>query len=195
MGKGTGLGLSTVFGIVRQSGGSISVCSEPGTGSTFKVHLPASLIAADTREDSLPEGEMEKGTETILVVEDEAPVRKLVERVLSRAGYEVFETDSIRGVDAALGKAKRPLDLLLTDVVLPRGGNGREVAEMIRERHPGLKVLYMSGYTRDSIVHNGRLDEGIDFLEKPFTPETLLRKVRLVLDAPPQAKGNRLKAR
>ncbi len=122
------------------------------------------------------------------MVEDEAPVRKLVARVLSRAGYEVFQAGSIRGVDTALGKAVRPPDLLLTDMVLPRGGNGREVAEMLRERHPGLKVLYMSGYTRDSIVHDGRLDEGIEFLEKPFTPETLLQKVRLVLDARPTAK-------
>ena len=125
---------------------------------------------------------MVRGSETILVVEDEASVRKLVERVLSRAGYEVFETDSIRGVDAALGKAKRPPGLAAHGCGATERGNGREVAEMIRERHPGLKVLYMSGYTRDSIVHNGRLDEGIDFLEKPFTPETLLRKVRLVLD-------------
>ncbi len=187
VGKGTGLGLSTVFGTVKQTGGSISVQSEPGVGSTFRVYLPATQTLAVPKDDSPLEGEMERGTEAILVVEDEAPVRRLVAQVLSRAGYQVFQAGSIRDVDAALSQAKSPPALLLTDVVLPGGVNGSEVAEVLCQRYQSLKVLYMSGYTRDFVVHNGRLDEGIDFLEKPFTPETLLQKVRLVLDVRPSA--------
>ena len=182
VGKGTGLGLSTVFGTVKQTGGSISVYSEPGVGSTFKVYLPACEKALVPKAESPLEGELETGTEVILVVEDEAPVRRLVTQVLSRAGYEVYQAGSIRDVDAALDQTKRPPALLLTDVVLPGGVNGGEVAEVLCRRYQDLKVLYMSGYTRDFVVRNGRLDEGIDFLEKPFTPETLLQAVRLVLD-------------
>ncbi len=184
VGKGTGLGLSTVFGTVKQTGGSISVHSEPGVGSTFEVYLPATQTLDAPKEDSPLEGETERGTEAILVVEDEAPVRRLVAQVLSRAGYQVFQAGSIRDVDAALSQTGHPPALLLTDVVLPGGVNGGEVAEVLCQRYKGLKVLYMSGYTRD-FVHNGRLNEGIDFLEKPFTPETLLQKVRLVLDTRP----------
>ncbi len=184
VGKGTGLGLSTVFGIVKQSGGSIFAYSEPGHGTTLKVYLPVVAASADHAKASPPEGKVGRGSETILVVEDESSVRELVVRILSRAGYRVLQAGSIRDVDAALDKAKGTPDLLLTDVVLPAGASGREVAEMLLERDQGLRVLYMSGYTQEAVVHHGRLDEGIDFLEKPFAPETLLRKVRAVLDAP-----------
>ena len=187
VGKGTGLGLSTVFGTMRQTGGGVSVCSEPGIGSTFTVFLPASRTTVASEESPAREEEAKRGTETILIVEDEEPVRKLVARVLSRAGYRVLEAGSIHEVEAALAGATCLPELLLTDVVLPGGANGTKVAEMLSRRQPGLKVLYMSGYTRDSVVHDGRLDRGTDFLEKPFTPETLLRKVRRVLDARPTA--------
>jgi CheY-like chemotaxis protein len=183
VGKGTGLGLSTAFGIVRQSGGSVSVYSEPGKGSTFKVYLPASQTAVAPEADSPEEGEMKSGSETILVVEDEASVRELVVRILSRSGYDVLEAGSASEVDAALKKGGSVLHLLLTDVVLPGGRSGREVAEALAAGYPNLPVIFMSGYTRDSVVHNGRLDHGIEFLEKPFAPEALLGKVRAVLDA------------
>ena len=150
VGKGTGLGLSTVFGTVKQTGGSISVQSEPGVGSRFRVYLPATQTLAVPKDDSPLEGGMERGTEVILVVEDEAPVRRLVAQVLSRAGYQVFQAGSIRDVDAALSQAKSPPALLLTDVVLPAGVNGSEVAEVLCQRYQGLKVLYMSGYRRHS---------------------------------------------
>ncbi|HEY5528610.1 MAG TPA: ATP-binding protein, partial [Thermoleophilia bacterium] len=182
VGKGTGLGLSTVFGIVKQSGGSISVYSEPGTGSTFKAYLPVSVTVAAPEADSPLEGAMVRGSETILVVEDEASVRQLVVRILSRSGFAVLEAASAHELDAVL-KGDGPVpDLLLTDVVLPGGTSGREVAEVLLARYPDLSVIFMSGYTRDSVVHNGRLDEGIEFLGKPFTPEMLSHKVRLVLD-------------
>ncbi|MCL5733993.1 MAG: PAS domain S-box protein [Actinobacteria bacterium] len=182
VGKGTGLGLSMVFGIVRQSGGSISVYSEPGRGSTFKVYLPAVESPASVESASEREQEAARGSETILTVEDESSVRDLVGRILVGAGYHVVQAGSAGGVDVALVEAKGPPDLLLTDIVLPGGVNGSEIAEMLVERYPDLKVLYMSGYTRNSVVHDGRLDEGIEFLEKPFTPEALLGKVRAVLD-------------
>jgi CheY-like chemotaxis protein len=119
-----------------------------------------------------------------LLVEDEVSVRELAFRVLSRAGYRVVQAGSMRAVDAALEQAEGTLDLLLTDVVLPGGANGRDVAETLLQRHQGLRVVFMSGYDRDSVVHNGRLDEGVELLEKPFSAEKLLRKVRAVLDAP-----------
>jgi CheY-like chemotaxis protein len=184
VGKGTGLGLSTVFGIVKQSGGGVLAYSEPGQGTTFKVYVPASSKGGPQAQASPQEGETQRGTETILVVEDETAVRELIVRILAQAGYRVAHADSVRGVDTALEDAGGTPDLLLTDLVLPGGANGREVAEMLLERQPGLRVLYMSGYTRDSVVHDGRLDEGIEFLEKPFAPGTLLRKVRAVLDTP-----------
>jgi len=184
VGKGTGLGLSTVFGIVKQSGGSVSVYSEPGRGSTFKVYLPVSETAVALEADSPLRWQTKSGSETILVVEDEASVRELVVRILSRSGYEVLEAGSALEVGAVLKKAGSVPHLLLTDVVLPGGGSGREVAEALVARYPNLPVIFMSGYTRDSVVHNGRLDHGIEFLEKPFAPEVLLEKVRAVLDAP-----------
>jgi two-component system, cell cycle sensor histidine kinase and response regulator CckA len=183
VGKGTGLGLSTVFGIVKQSGGSVSVHSEPGKGSTFNVYLPVCQTALVSEVSSLPEAETTRGGETILVVEDEASVRRLVVHVLSGSGYEVLEAGSAHEVEEVLHALGREPDLLLTDVVLPGRISGRDVAEMLTGRLPGLTVLFMSGYTKDSVVHDGHLDQGVEFLEKPFTPEALLRKVRAVLDA------------
>jgi CheY-like chemotaxis protein len=184
VGKGTGLGLSTAFGIVKQSGGSISVYSEPGKGSTFKVYLPvAEASVASVTESARRQDESRRGSERILVVEDEAPVRGLVVRILSRAGYQVRAAGSAQEAQRVLDSVDYQPDLLLTDVVLPGGANGRNVAETLLKRFPQLRVLFMSGYTGNAVVSDGHLDEGVAFLEKPFTPEKLLRKVQEVLDA------------
>ena len=180
-GKGTGLGLSTTYGIVKQSGGSIWVYSEPGIGTTFKIYLPRS-------EDPLDVGAPvaapapRAGSETVLLVEDEPEVRRLVEKLLRMQGYSVLAcagpADAIAAAKGAAGK----LDLLLTDVILP-GMNGRELARVLSDAQPGLKVLYMSGYTDAAITQQGILDPGTAFLSKPFAPEALARKVRETLDA------------
>jgi len=184
--KGTGLGLSTVYGIVKQSGGSIYVYSELGQGTTFKIYFPR----VDRPIDWTPErraterNRVERGNETILVVEDEPAVRALTARILEGAGYTVLHegdpADAVKLFDGYAGV----VHLLLTDVVLP-GMSGRVLSETIAAKqgvHPG--VLFMSGYTQDAIVHDGRLDAGVQFLEKPFTRDALLRKVREVLDRP-----------
>jgi two-component system, cell cycle sensor histidine kinase and response regulator CckA len=188
-GKGTGLGLSTVFGIVKQSGGAVYVYSEPGLGSTFKVYMPVAKQA--TRPGTGTQVPSERGRVTqvagraggrIMVVEDEPQVRNLIVRVLSAAGYEVKAAGSAERVEALLGTAGYEPDMLVTDVVLPGGIDGRQVADRLSSRFPGLPVLFMSGYTKDAVVHDGRLDEGIEFLEKPFTPDALLQRVRDVLE-------------
>ena len=184
VGAGTGLGLSTVFGIVNQSGGNISVSSEPGKGSTFTVHLPANSAPHTKKKDVARTTAVASGSETVLVVEDEDSVRGLVMRVLSSAGYAVLAADSARQVEPILDQGVVP-DLLLTDVLLPGGASGRDVADELRTRHPGLPVIFMSGYARDVVAPSGRLDEGMEFLQKPFTHEELLAKVRASLDAAP----------
>jgi PAS domain S-box-containing protein len=181
---GTGLGLSTVYGIVRQSGGHVWVYSEAGTGTTFKVYLP--VATGDVPVDEVDTGRsgVLGGTETILVVEDEALVRDVTHAMLQRRGYTVLVAHD---GDHALRVAADhigPIDLLLTDVVMPRA-NGRRVAERLQLLRPEVRVLYMSGYTEDAIVHHGVLEPGIVLLEKPFTELDLARTVRAVLDASP----------
>src|SRR5881296_1466669 len=183
VGKGTGLGLATVYGIVKQSEGYITAYSEPGHGTTFKIYLPRAAApgAAPPAPPAPPGKATARGSETILVVEDEEAVRSLSRRALEASGYTVLAAAD--GPDAVrlLERYGGPIHLVLTDVIMP-GMNGRELAERLVQRRPGLRVLYMSGYPGDAIVHRGALEPGTAFLQKPFMPEDLARKVREVLD-------------
>jgi PAS domain S-box-containing protein len=181
LGKGTGLGLATVYGIVQQNGGAINVYSEPGKGSTFKIYLPRHVgqaVAVPKPE----EAQISKGRgETLLVVEDEEPILALTRKLLENMEYRVLTAGS---PEEALALARRhdgPIHLLISDVVLPQM-NGRELADRLRSMHDGLKCLFMSGYTADLIAYRGVLDQGVHFLQKPFSAKYLARKVRQVLD-------------
>jgi two-component system, cell cycle sensor histidine kinase and response regulator CckA len=181
-GQGTGLGLSTVYGIVRQSGGVIDVFSEPGKGTTFRVLLPR--VESPGAANPAPETQTYPifGKESILVVEDDDALRHLIARVLNRCGFDVVITADAEEALSHVSDQTRKLDLLLTDIVLPGGMRGDVLARRALELRPGLRVLHMSGYAQDAIVHEGRLDAGIDFVAKPFTPETLTTAIREVLD-------------
>ena len=180
-GKGTGLGLAMTYGAVKQSGGSIEVYSEVGIGTTIKIYLPRIEEEAvkPEKEDRLTD--LPGGTETILLVEDEESVRDLCVRILERLGYRVLQArNGTEAIAEARGYGDR-IDLLLTDVVMP-GMNGAELATQLVLQHPEMKVLFTSGYTDDAIVRHGVLDEGVSFIGKPYTPSSLARKVREVLD-------------
>ncbi|HXV87148.1 MAG TPA: ATP-binding protein, partial [Gemmatimonadales bacterium] len=181
-GKGTGLGLATVYGIVKQSDGFIWVYSEPGQGATFKIYLPL-VEAAPEAEARAAAAAVKGGNETILLVEDEAGVRALARRVLHGLGYAVLEAGDSGAAEILAGGYDGVIHLLVTDVVLPSGG-GRQLADRLVSRRPGLRVLYMSGYTQNAIVHRGILEARTAFLHKPFSPQDLAARVRQVLDEP-----------
>jgi CheY-like chemotaxis protein len=182
-GKGTGLGLSQVYGFVRQTGGHIRIYSEVGEGTSVKVYLPRAPADAQEREaaEQLLTLSSEGGPETILVVEDHEELRAFSTGVLRELGYNVVEASSGR-VALDVLQTNSDFDLLFTDVVLPDGMSGRELAQEAVRRRPGLKVLFTTGYTRNAIVHNGKLDPGINLISKPFTYEQLAAKVRALLD-------------
>ncbi len=180
-GKGTGLGLSTVYGIVRQNSGAITVYSEPGIGTTFRIYLPAT--DAPERGETIPEPVIDApGSGTILLVEDEDLVRRFTQRSLEAAGYSVIEAADGDAAVAAFRAASGEVDLLVTDVVMPRVG-GVELFDRLRVEKPDLPVLYISGYTENAIVHHGVLASGVNFLQKPFTARQIARRVREILDA------------
>jgi CheY-like chemotaxis protein len=181
-GRGTGLGLSTVYGIVKQSGGEIYVYSEPGEGSTFKVYFPRFTSGAEEQAEQIRPPQEFHGTETILLVEDDLNLRQLVARVLDGCGYTVLAASG--GVEA-LAIAKDlgiVIDAVITDVVMPGGMNGRQLVEKLVESRPGMGSLLMSGYTDDDVLRRGVLHGETEFLQKPFTPNQLARKVRKVLE-------------
>jgi CheY-like chemotaxis protein len=179
-GKGTGLGLSTVFGIVKQSGGSVEVYSEPGRGTSVKIYLPridqpASLETVQARR------KVGRGSETVLLVEDDEMVRTLVRETLEREGYKILDAPGPIEARRLSDQHKEPVHLLITDVVMPKI-SGRELAQQLTRHRPNMKVLYMSGYTDNAVVNSGILKKEVAFLQKPFTPAALTEKVREVLE-------------
>lgn len=188
-GKGTGLGLATCYGIVKQHNGSISVYSEVGHGTTFKIYLPCVASITEGHVQPIAIDRLPRGAETVLLVEDEIAVRALAARVLRAQGYTVIEAaNGDKALTLAHDWGEAGIDLLLTDVIMPQIG-GRELAARLKALLPQIKVLYMSGYTDDAIVHHGRLEPGIVFLHKPFSPAALARKVREVLDLKIEDRG------
>jgi CheY-like chemotaxis protein len=186
-GKGTGLGLSTVYGIVKQHNGHITVASAPGQGTAFRIIFP--LTAAEGA--GLPrdeEGEIPRGTETVLVVEDDAMIRELARQVLEPLGYRVLVTSTGDEALAASAAWTGRIHLLLTDVVMP-GMQGNQLAEVLRAQRPGIKVLFMSGYTPDALAIQGLLEPGVALVHKPLRPATLLRHIRRVLDSSAEGAG------
>jgi PAS domain S-box-containing protein len=184
-GRGTGLGLSTVYGIIKQNGGDIVVTSTPNEGTSFTICLPRLEGNADplaSRE--LRESQGRRGSETILITEDEQGVRSVLRNILSQSGYSILEAGDAREALALLEHHEGPIHLLLTDVVMPQMG-GRELAGRAARVRTGIRILFMSGYTDDAVLHKDVLDAGVAFIQKPFAPEILARKVREVLDAPP----------
>jgi two-component system cell cycle sensor histidine kinase/response regulator CckA len=183
-GQGTGLGLSTCYGIVKQSGGHISVYSEIARGSTFKIYLPQVEQEANTPIRSVPSLDLPRGTETILLVEDDPDLREMASTLLRRLGYTVLP--AANGVEALSLKQQHGIghiDLLFTDVVMPHM-SGKELSERVRASYPHTRVLFTSAYTENAIIHQGLLNKGLALLQKPFTPSALARKLREVLDEP-----------
>jgi CheY-like chemotaxis protein len=182
IGKGTGLGLATVYGIVKQNDGFINVYSEPGKGTTFRIYIPVVKASRDQVPDKLSDKTPPMGTETVLIAEDDADILELGQSILEQLGYTVLAAGT---PDDALAMAKAyngRIDLLITDVVMPQM-NGKELARRLSEAVPGLRCIYMSGYTANVIAHHGVLDPGVRFLQKPFSIHEIAAKVREAFQA------------
>ncbi len=183
IGKGTGLGLATVYGIVRQNRGFINVYSEPGVGTTFKIYIPREPEAETDHTEKLRDaGEVPRGRgETILLVEDDLILLEMTRILLTQLGYTVLEAASPQDAAALARSHEGPIHALMTDVIMP-GMNGKELADLVRELRPGIRVLFMSGYTANVIAHHGVLDPGVAFIQKPFGLWDLASRIRQVLD-------------
>jgi len=183
VGQGTGLGLATCHGIIKQSGGHINVYSEPGRGATFKIYLPKACLEEKPPGPPLPSPGLPRGTETILLVEDDPALREMAAALLGRLGYTVLSAgNGLEALNVTHQSATGHIDLLFTDVVMPHM-SGKELSDRIQALYPRTKVLFTSAYTETAIVHQGVLQPGITLLQKPFTPSALAGKVREVLDA------------
>jgi two-component system, cell cycle sensor histidine kinase and response regulator CckA len=182
-GKGTGLGLAMVFGIIKQSGGEIEIESAPNQGTTFFIYLPQADTALEGDVGDVVPDVALRGSETVLLVEDEASIRRIGERTLRKNGYAVLSASNGEEALRVVERHGRPADLLVTDVVLP-GMSGRDLSQLLSASSVAGRTLFISGYTDDAIVRHGVLEPGLAFLGKPFSPNELLRKVRAVLDGP-----------
>jgi CheY-like chemotaxis protein len=183
LGKGTGLGLATVYGIVKQSGGKIDVDSALGKGTTFKIYFPRVEGAAERLEPISAPNAALRGSETILLVEDEEMVRALAQAILERYGYTVLAAKHVNDALRIAQEGPQAIHLLLTDTIMP-GMHGTELAQHVLAIRPAMKVLYMSGYADKAFTHTGTGEPGLAFLQKPFTPQTLGRKVHEILAVP-----------
>lgn len=182
LGRGTGLGLATVFGAVKQNKGLVDVYSEPGVGSTFKIMLPRVIGVKEQPQKASISAQLPRGSETIILAEDDSGIRTIAAETLTLLGYRVLAcADGQSALDASI--AAGPIDLLVTDLIMPGGMNGRELAERMQARHPALRVLYTSGYTADIIGRHGMLEPGVDFLPKPYIPAELARRIRASLES------------
>jgi CheY-like chemotaxis protein len=179
-GKGTGLGLATVYGIVKQSGGSVWVYSELGLGSTFKIYLPCVDLVLEIASPSDKVEKVDRGSQTILIVEDDAALLQVTHRSLEEVGYAILTARSPAEAIHISESHPGPIHLMVTDVIMP-GMSGDKLASYLSALRPEMKVLYVSGYTDEAIVHHGVLEPGLAFLQKPFSPRTLSRKVGEVL--------------
>jgi CheY-like chemotaxis protein len=180
-GHGTGLGLSQVYGFAKQSGGHIKIYSEPAEGTTVKMYLPRLMRQVEAEEDRAEDVVGSEEGETILIVEDDTDLRSYLIEVLRELGYQVIACSDAKTAKVCLAEAERRIDLMLTDIVMP-GQTGKQLADEAMILRPGLKIVYMTGYSRNAVVHQGRLDAGVDLLQKPVSQADLANRIRQALD-------------